>query len=138
MAGERELVEEYFRVVWMENNWNRVHEFVAPDYINHGSLSGHPTTTIDDSRNLVAAMKAVFPDLRYEAPLVIASDGWAARHWRATATHAGEFMGVPATGRRVELQGMVFSRIEGNKIKEEWRIVDNAGLLEQLKGAENG
>jgi steroid delta-isomerase-like uncharacterized protein len=122
----------------MEDNWDRINEFVAPDYVNHGSLSGHPTTTIEDGRNLVIAMKAAFPDLRYEAPRVVAGEGWAARHWRAVATHRGEFMGTPATGRRVELQGMVFSRIEGNKIKEEWRIVDNAGLLAQLSETPRG
>jgi steroid delta-isomerase-like uncharacterized protein len=137
MAGERELIENYFRVVWMEGNWDRVHDFVASDYVNHGSLSGHPTTSIDDSRRLVAAMEAVFPDLKYDLPVVVASDGWAARHWRAKATHQGEFMNVPATGERVELQGMVFSRIVDGKIREEWRIVDNSGLLEQLVAAQS-
>jgi steroid delta-isomerase-like uncharacterized protein len=133
VTRERELVETYFRVVWMDGNWDRVHEFVAQDFVNHGSLSGHPTSTIEDSHQLVLAMQSVFPDIEYALTRVVANDGWAARHWTAIATHRGEFMGIPATGRRVELQGMVFSRIEDGKIKEEWRIVDNAGLLEQLR-----
>jgi predicted ester cyclase len=41
-------------------------------------------------------------------------------------------MGIAATGRRVHLQGMVFSRIVDGRIAEEWRIIDSAGLLAQL------
>lgn len=133
MSGERELIEEYFRVVWMEGHWERVHEHLAPDYANHGSVTGLDSTSIEDGRRVDAAMRAVFPDIVFELPRVVAGEGWAARHWTAEATHQAEFLGIAATGRKVHMQGMVFSRIEGGKIKEEWRIVDNAGLIEQLR-----
>ena len=41
-------------------------------------------------------------------------------------------MGVAPTGRRFSAAGMVFSRIQGAPIAEQWRIVDVFGLLQQL------
>jgi predicted ester cyclase len=49
-----------------------------------------------------------------------------------TATHAGEFMGIPATGRRVTLAGIDISRIEDGRIAEHWIQCDMLGFLEQL------
>jgi steroid delta-isomerase-like uncharacterized protein len=128
-----ELVREYFRTVWVEGQWDRVHEFVSETFVNHGSVSGMPSASIEDARVVDAQMRAVFPDIEFTLARVVAEDGLVARHWTAVATHEHEFMGIPATGRRVEMQGMVFSRIADGRITEEWRIVDNAGLLEQLR-----
>jgi steroid delta-isomerase-like uncharacterized protein len=128
----RELIERYFQVVWIEGNWDRVYEFVAPDFVNHGSFPGYPTTTIEDGRRVDEAGRRAFPDIEFTLARVVASGDMAARHWTATATHRGEFMGVPATGRRIFMQGMVFSRVAEGRIREEWRVIDSAGLMQQL------
>jgi steroid delta-isomerase-like uncharacterized protein len=132
--SDREVVEQYFQVVWVEGQWDRVEEFVAPDYINHGSFPGYPTSTIDDARRLYELGLRAFPDIRFTLARITGEDQLVARHWTAVATHVGEFMGVPGSARTIFQQGMVFSRLEGGKIVEEWRIIDSAGLLQQLRG----
>lgn len=129
-----ELIEKYFTVVWIDGDWDRAGEFVSPDYVNHGSFPGYPTSTIDDARQLYEVVMKAFPDLRFTLARVTGSQGLVARHWTAVATHEGEFMGIAGTGRRVFQQGMVFSRITNAKIIEEWRVIDAAGLLQQLRG----
>lgn len=47
-------------------------------------------------------------------------------------THRGEFLGVPATGRRVEFRAFDFHRLEGGRIARSWHLEDNFGLLDQL------
>jgi len=47
-------------------------------------------------------------------------------------THQGEFQGIPATGKAVEVWLMVTSRIADNKIVEEWQLVDTLSMLQQL------
>jgi predicted ester cyclase len=47
-------------------------------------------------------------------------------------THRGELMGIPATGRRVEVAGITIERLVGGKIVEHWRVTDEVGLLRQL------
>lgn len=132
-AENRELVLRYFEVVWIRGEWDRVGEFVAPSFRNHGSFPGMPTTTIEDARRIDEEGRRAFPDIQFAVAHIAADDEWVARHWIADATHDGDFLGVPATGRRVHMEGMVFSRIENGKIAEEWRIIDTAGLMQQLR-----
>jgi predicted ester cyclase len=47
-------------------------------------------------------------------------------------THEGEFMGVEPTGRKFEIENMVFTRIEAGKIAERWVQPDMLGWLQQL------
>jgi steroid delta-isomerase-like uncharacterized protein len=55
-----------------------------------------------------------------------------------TGTHWGEFMGIPATGKRVTVRVMDFIRIRDGKVAEHWNIVDVAGLLAQLGAMPTG
>ena len=65
------------------------------------------------------------------ADQVVAGDKVVTR-WQATGVHAGEFNGIPATGRRVSLTGISIDRIAGGRIVESWEVTDDAGLLRQL------
>ena len=47
-------------------------------------------------------------------------------------THGGEFMGAPATGKRISVQEVDIFRIENGKIAEAWAAVDFFGMLTQL------
>jgi predicted ester cyclase len=53
-------------------------------------------------------------------------------YWTMTATHGGELMGIPATGKRVKLTGVSIMRIAGGKIVEEWNEADQMSLMQQL------
>lgn len=57
---------------------------------------------------------------------------WAAAFGRQEATHHGEFMGVPATGRRVEIRYMDFWKVVDGKIVDNWVMVDFPHVLAQL------
>ncbi|RMD94364.1 MAG: polyketide cyclase [Alphaproteobacteria bacterium] len=57
---------------------------------------------------------------------------WAAAFGRQEATHSGEFMGVPPTGKRVEIRYMDFWKVVDGKIVDNWVMVDFAGVLAQL------
>ncbi len=49
--------------------------------------------------------------------------------FRWTATHGGEFMGVPATGRRISIEGIGILRIVDGRMVERWNVTDVIGLL---------
>lgn len=57
---------------------------------------------------------------------------WAAVCGRQEATHAGEFMGLPATGKRVEIRYMDFWKIVDGKIVDNWVMVDFPHVMAQL------
>lgn len=50
--------------------------------------------------------------------------------WRGTQT--GEFMGLPPTGRTVDIQAVITERIKDGKLVEHWSLFDRLGMMQQL------
>jgi predicted ester cyclase len=57
---------------------------------------------------------------------------WAAAFGRQEAIHSGEFMGVSATGKKVEIRYMDFWKVVDGKIVDNWVSVDFPHVLSQL------
>lgn len=55
-----------------------------------------------------------------------------AERFTFTAVHAGEFRGMPATGKRVRFQGMAFFQIANGRIVSRWGVEDHLEMLRQL------
>ena len=53
-------------------------------------------------------------------------------NWVFTGTHTGDFLGIPATGKRLQIRGLEIWRVEDAKIVERWGVIDVAGVLDQL------
>ncbi len=49
-----------------------------------------------------------------------------------TGTHKGDLMGIPATGKHVNVHGMILSCFKAGKIIEEWEILDQLAMFQQL------
>jgi steroid delta-isomerase-like uncharacterized protein len=84
-------------------------------------------------RDRAAALMAAFPDLHLErVELVIDSDRHADR-WVLTGTHRGALFGIAPTGRRVRVEGAIFSRLgPDGLVVADVHFSDVAGLLAQL------
>ena len=57
---------------------------------------------------------------------------WAAAFCRQEATHSGEFLGIKATGKRIEIRYMDFWKVVDGKIVDNWVNVDFAHVAAQL------
>ena len=75
---------------------------------------------------------AAFPDLAFTAEEVTVEGDRAVLVCRVVGTHRGEFLGLPATGKRVEFKGAFLLRIADGEIVDERRIYDFSGLLIKL------
>jgi steroid delta-isomerase-like uncharacterized protein len=80
-----------------------------------------------------SALFGVFPDWRLEFSPPIIDGNRVALAFTVTATHKGEFMGLPGTGRRCEFEGVSLYELDENLlIREERRVYDFTGLLTRL------
>lgn len=57
---------------------------------------------------------------------------WAAAFGRQEAIHSGEFMGIPATGKKVVIRYMDFWKVEDGRITDNRVMVDFPHVLAQL------
>jgi steroid delta-isomerase-like uncharacterized protein len=76
--------------------------------------------------------RSAFPDLALTIDDLVVADDATVMAFTLTGTHRGDLLGIPATGRRVRVNGMVRSRFRDGKIAEEWEILDQLSLFEQL------
>lgn len=109
-------------------------EFFARDYIAHVTV-GDITGGHDAIRRMVKRWRRAFPDLAVEVEILVESPDRIA--WQRTlhATHEGDYMGFPATGRKLVWRDMVTSRFRDGLVVEDWVISD---LAEQLLRARKG
>ena len=74
-----------------------------------------------------------FPDLRMRVVDLVAEGDRVAGRFACSATHTGEWLGHPPTGRRFEdVDEVYFFRLEQGRIAEAWGLEDNASRLRQL------
>ena len=50
----------------------------------------------------------------------------------STATHEGEFQGIPATGRKIEIAEVSIHRVLNGKIVEQWGFPDGLSHVQQM------
>jgi len=55
-----------------------------------------------------------------------------AKHWTFKGTHTGEFFGIPATGREVNVSGVTLVKMKDGKIAQEQDFFDNLEFMQQL------
>ena len=108
-------------------------DLVADDFIEHDEmLEGLPPTKegmLEFFRGLLAA----FPDMRMDVEDLIASEDKTVARVSATGTHQGDFMGVPPTGRRVEVHLIDIMRFDdAGLVCEHWGVADLLSLMQQL------
>jgi steroid delta-isomerase-like uncharacterized protein len=74
-----------------------------------------------------------FPDVRVTVEDTIAEGDRVLTRARPQGTHTGELMGMPATGKKIDLQWVMnIVRIANGKIVEEWEIFNQMDLMRQL------
>jgi predicted ester cyclase len=84
------------------------------------------------ARQEAANFRQGFPDVVSTIEDLIAEGDKVVARWRSRATHQGEYMGIPPTGKEVEFTGISVYRIEGGKIAESWTIEDELRLMRQI------
>lgn len=121
----------YYLEVCNAGNVAVLDELFAPDYVNHNPGPGLPPTREGD-KLLIAMYRMMFPDLHVTVEDMLCDGDKIVTRWMGRATHQGEMIGVPPTGRKVTFTGIDISRVANGKIQESWHQEDRLGLMQQL------
>ena len=128
-----EVIETWFLDMWNNDKPELMPELYAEDGVAHGLGERDATVTgPKDYLPFYQLFRTAFPDIHFTILDHVVDGHKIATRWRATATHAGDFLGNPATGKPVELSGLVIAYIRDGKIGDCWNTWDSKGLLEQL------
>ncbi len=110
----------------------RFGDLVADDLVEHEGGPGFPPTK-DGTLAFFRALLDAFPDLRMQVEDLITDGDKAVARVRLSGTHRAEFLGVPATGARVDVPLIDIMRFDDRGlVSEHWGVADLLSLMQQL------
>jgi steroid delta-isomerase-like uncharacterized protein len=105
---------------------------LADDFVEHEETPGFPPTK-QGVLEFFRAYRAAFPDLHMTPEDVLASGDKTVARVRATGTHRGDLMGIPPTGKHVDVQLIDIMQFdETGSVREHWGVVDMMAMMQQL------
>lgn len=107
-----------------------ISKMITPNFRLH--YSGSPEGDFTAAKGMLGMFFAALPDLRHEILDLIGEGDRVAVRLQVLATHQGELMGVPASGKPVEFESSNVFRFEGDKIAEQWATADMLSMLRQI------
>ena len=125
------IVRRLFKEGFNQGNLDLIDELASPDFVDHSAPPGAPTTREAWKQGAVG-MKAAFPDVHIHIEDEIAEGDRVVSRFTAHGTHQGEFMGIPATGKEIHVNGILIFRLADGKLVERWEQADTMGMMIQL------
>lgn len=86
----------------------------------------------EPTKRSFVAFRLAFPDWRMDIMELVAEGNTVVGRFRCSGTNQGEFKGVPATGRRMEIDEVYFLRVDDGKFVDFWGLEDDLARLRQL------
>jgi steroid delta-isomerase-like uncharacterized protein len=105
--------------------------YVAPNAVNYTPVPGEPPG-LEGFRYRMGMMHGAFPDLHFNIDDQVAEGDKVVTRGTMTATNTGSFMGMPSTGKAVQVSYIDILRFTEGKLFEHWVQMDMLGMMQQL------
>jgi steroid delta-isomerase-like uncharacterized protein len=109
---------------------NEYFQLYSDDIIVHGYQGIEPG--LESMKQFYYAFWKVFPDAQVLIHDLIGEDDPLVARYTITGTMHEPFMGVPATGQRIELPGISILHFRNGQCFERWACSDSLVLLNQI------
>ena len=129
LKENKDIIKRYTDECCNKGNIALIDELFAVDFVHH-FLPG--PGDLEAFRQYQKSVLIGLPDVHITTHDLIAEGDKVVKYFTASGTHKGEFMGVPATGNKIEVIGLEIFRIANGKIAEAWGVLDSLTLMQQL------
>src|SRR5579859_725306 len=132
-ARNRKTILRFFNEVMALGSLGVLDELAVDDYEDHVALAGQDPGRAG-LKQRVATIRAAF-EPRQELHDVIVDGDRVAVRWTLRGTHTGPFIGMPATGRPVEFDGVDLYAMREGRMAAHWNVVGLWAFYQQVGGA---
>jgi predicted ester cyclase len=126
-ALARRILEE----IVTRGNMSLADELIAPDYVGHPTPPGMPPGREGLKLTFTMYLSA-FPDMKTTIDDIFAEGDKVVFRATHSATHKGEFMGIPPTGKSVSFEEISIMRFAEGMCAEYWGLTDSMTMMQQL------
>jgi predicted ester cyclase len=131
MSPDR-VMRTWFEEVWNQGREETIDRLFAADAVAHG-LPGAPMRGPEAFKQLFNTFRGAFADIHIDVLRTVTEGEMIAVHCHVTGTHTGRELGVDATQRRVEFEGVTIGRVVNGQIHEGWNCFDFLTMYQQLE-----
>ncbi|MGH2531790.1 MAG: ester cyclase [Thermomicrobiales bacterium] len=129
----KRIAHRFVEEVINGGNTRLLAEIVSPDHVSHLPLGDHYGP--EGVRIDICGFRSAFPDLHLTIESMVGEADYVVYRFVARGTHKGPFMGVPPSGRRIEVDGISMDRLRDGQTIERWLQYDTVALLQQIGSA---
>lgn len=128
----KEIAKYISQKVVNEKNYAIIEEYFTAEYVYHG-LGGMEAKTPKGFMEAIKGFHTAIPDLKSEILEMVGEGSFLVIRFQFTGTHKGDFLGFPASGAKLNFQGMIMRRFENEKVAEDWDYFDYPTVFSQIK-----
>jgi predicted ester cyclase len=131
LTEQNKVIVLQFYKAFDDRKMEQALELLAPNFVAH--LAGMPEPLDGEGfKQFGRSFYLAFSEGQHIFDEVVVAGDRVVTCGTFTATHLGEFQGLPPTGKRIKLSIMHIDRVEDGKIVEHWGQGDALGLMQQL------
>jgi predicted ester cyclase len=127
------LIRRYIEAIDANDSddWSVLDEFIAEDFVAHNPPIPGVALDREGMKQAAEIFRLATPG-DHEIRLQVAEGDLVVSHIVGRGVHAGELLGIPATNKQIESDGIAIHRVRDGRIVEYWSVVDVAGILQQV------
>lgn len=107
-------------------------EVFHPDCVIHINGGPKQDLSLEEFKSMITGFFVAFPDLHITIADQLSDGQKVSFRWTAKATHTGSLGEMPATGKRVQIDGLVIDHLKNGKVSERWELWDQSAMMQQL------
>ena len=113
------------------SDWSILDEYIAEDFVAHNPPIPGVSLDREGMKQAAEIFRQATPG-RHEITMQVAEGDLVVSRIVGRGIHAGELLGIPATNKEVDTEGIAIHRVRDGKIVEYWSVTDVARVLMQV------
>ena len=136
MDDPKQLAKRFVEELWNERRLDVADAIFDKHCITHQLRSGVPSDAAprgpEAIKEHVTSWIASFPDLHFSIEQMLSEGDRVVMQLLMEGTHQGAWLGIPASGKKMQIRMFTVHRVVQGKIVEDWVLVESLGFFQQL------
>ncbi|WP_449416920.1 ester cyclase [Phormidium nigroviride] len=128
----KEVVKLFFEI-YNNQDYEAAYKYIVPNYLDHGLPQ---VRSVEDAIEILKSTHKAFPDIKVVIDDLIEENDKVVFRGHFTATHLGEFVGMAASGVKIEFEALEIFKIENQQITESWGYWPMSDIVSQIQASE--
>jgi steroid delta-isomerase-like uncharacterized protein len=130
-VDNKEWVNKFYTEFLNKGNIKLLDDLVADDYVENEPIPGFELNK-KGLKDYFKMMFVAFPDFKANIDFMIVEKDKVVVYLTYTGTHKGNYMGAPASNKKINFKAVDIIKVQDGKMVEHWGVLDVMTMMEQL------